>query len=221
MKRFLKNTIRWVPLCALMIVGFNNCSQFSEMDWGQGQMDNSSLGQTPVETDSEKLGIPIALLSAEQTLQSMIKVTNISTAPAAVLTEYTGRYGALAAGNDLSMANGPLMLGSTSLAGEVCNTLVTNERAAAAADRAFFGPINFAAGITSIDENAYNTAIRGMARQFWGRNENLEENTLLKAYKEEFSQALAANARTQAASTANVMTAVCAAMLSSLDAISY
>ena len=85
MKRFLKNTIRWVPLCALMVVGFNNCSQFSEMDWGQGQMDNSSLGQTPVETDSEKLGIPIALLSAEQTLQSMIKVTNISTAPIKLL----------------------------------------------------------------------------------------------------------------------------------------
>lgn len=221
MKRFFKNTIRWVPLCALMIVGFNNCSQFSEMDWGQGSADNSSLGQNPVETDSEKLGIPIALLSAEQSLQSMIKVANITTPSAAILAEYNGRYGALAAGNDLSMANGPLMLGSTSLAGEVCNTIVTNERAAAAADRVFFGPVNFAAGISSLDENAYNVAIRGMARQFWGRNENLEENTLLKAYKEEFSLALAANLRTQAASTANVMTAVCAAMLSSLDAISY
>lgn len=221
MKRFLKNSIRWVPLCALMVVGFNNCSQFSEMDWGQGSSDNSSLGEVAPETDSEKLGIPIALLSAEQTLQSMIKVANVNTATAAILTEYNGRYGALAAGNDLSMANGPLMLGSTSLAGEVCNVLVTNERAAAAADRSFFGQVNFAAGINSLDENAYNASIRGLARQFWGRNENLEENDLLKAYKVEFTEALAANARTQAASTANVMTAVCAAMLSSLDAISY
>lgn len=223
MKRFLKNTIRWVPLCALMVVGFNNCSQFSDMDWGQGSgvINNSSTGQNAPEMDSEKLGIPIALLSAEQALQSMIKVSNVGTANAAIVTEYNGRYGALAAGNDLSMANGPLMLGSTSLAGEICNTLVTNERAAAAADRAFFGQVNFATGITSISDNAYNSAIRGLARQFWGRNENLEENTLLKAYKMEFTDALAANARTQAASTVNVMTAVCAAMLSSLDAISY
>ncbi|MNK85086.1 hypothetical protein D3C87_1049550 [compost metagenome] len=221
MKRFLKNSIRWVPLCALMIVGFNNCSQFSDMDWGQGSVDSSSLGEVAPETDSEKLGIPIALLSAEQTLQSMIKVANINMASAAILTEYNGRYGALAAGNDLSMANGPLMLGSTSLAGEVCNSLVTTERAAAAADRSFFGQVNFATGINSLDENAYNASIRGLARQFWGRNENLEENTLLKAYKVEFTEALAANARTQAASTVNVMTAVCAAMLSSIDAISY
>lgn len=221
MKRFLKNSVRWVPLCALMVVGFNNCSQFSDMDWGQGSADNSSLGGDAPETDSEKLGIPIALLSAEQTLQSMIKVSNVNIATAPILTEYNGRYGALAAGNDLSMANGPLMLGSTSLAGEVCNVLVTNEKAATAADRAFFGQVNFAAGITSLDENAYNASIRGLARQFWGRNENLEENTLLKAYKVEFTEALAANARTQAASTTNVMTAVCAAMLSSLDAISY
>lgn len=223
MKRFLKNTIRWVPLCALLVVGFNNCSQFSDMDWskGGGSSDSASLGEVPAETDSEKLGMPYALLSAEQTLQSMLKVANVNTATAAILTEYNGRYGALAAGNDLSMANGPLMLGSTSLAGEVCNALVTNEKAAMAADRSFFGQVNFNAGITSLDENAYNAAIRGLARQFWGRNENLEENNLLKAYKTEFTDALAANARTQAASTTNVMTAVCAAMLSSLDAISY
>lgn len=221
MKRFLKNTIRWVPLFAFLVVGFNNCSQFSDMDLSKGSVDSSSLGEVPPETDSEKLGIPVALLSAEQTLQSMLKVTNVGPASAAIVTEYNGRYGALAAGNDLSMANGPLMLGSTSLAGEVCNTLVTNEKAAAAADRSFFGQVNFALGITSLDDNAYNAAIRGMARQFWGRNENLEENELLKAYKTEFTAALAATVRTQAASTTNVMTAVCAAMLSSLDAISY
>jgi hypothetical protein len=182
MKRFMKNTIRWVPLCALLIVGFNNCSQFSDMDWGQGSgsADSSSTGQNAPETDSEKLGIPIALLSAEQTLQSMIKVSNVNLASAAIVTEYNGRYGALAAGNDLSMANGPLMLGSTSLAGEVCNTLVTNEKAATAANRSFFGQVNFAAGITSLDENAYNASIRGLARQFWGRN---EKHTKLNSQK--------------------------------------
>ncbi|MNL19214.1 hypothetical protein D3C87_1404040 [compost metagenome] len=60
-----------------------------------------------------------------------------------------------------------------------------------------------------------------MARSFWGRNETMEEYDLLLQYKNDFSAALAANARTQAASTSNVMLALCAAMLSSLDSISY
>jgi hypothetical protein len=217
MKTLIKRFIQWIPLTALLMVGFNNCGSPDPVTTNE----QASLGEPAPETDSEKLGIPYALLSAEQTLSSMLKVTNVTAAPAAVTTEYNSRYGALAAGNDLSMANAPLMLSSTSLAGEVCNTLVTQEKALAAASRSFFGGVNFAAGISSIDETAMSTSIRGMARSFWGRNENAEEYEMLKQYKLDFTEALAANARTQAASSANVMTALCSAMLSSLDAITY
>ncbi|MFS4460494.1 hypothetical protein [Bdellovibrio sp. HCB2-146] len=219
MKRILKNTLRWLPILALLAVGFNNCAPSGGGD--SGSVDSASVGQPAPEVDSEKLGIPIALLSAEQTLQSMLSVTNTSTASAATLTEYNDRYGALAAGNDLSMANGPLMIGATSLAGEVCNNMITQEKAAATASRNFYGSVNFAAGISSLDDLAFRSSIRGMARSFWGRNETMEEYTLLLQYKNDFSAALAANARTQAASTSNVLLALCAAMLSSLDSISY
>jgi hypothetical protein len=217
MKNFFKSLLKWIPLSALLFVGFNNCAQPVTEDY-----DFASTGRIEAEEmDSEKLGIPIALLSAEQTLQSMLNVTNVATAPASVLTEYNTRYGALAAGNDLSMANAPLMLSSTSLAGEVCNSMITNERAMAAADRAFFGSVNFNAGISTMSDDVVKASIRGMARSFWGRNETQDEQVLLLSYKLEFTDALAANARTQAASSANFMTALCSAMLSSLDAITY
>jgi hypothetical protein len=100
--------------------------------------------------------------------------------------------------------------------------LLTQEKAIADVNqRNFFGSINFGAGISSVSDANFEAAVRGMARQFWGRNENMEELMLLKQYKTDFNDALAANARTQAASSSNLMLATCAAMLSAVDTISY
>lgn len=225
MNSYLKLTVLLVPLSAVVLFGFNNCGRFGG-SYDSGSQDSSSLGSagdaSGDDVNSEKLGLPYALLSAEQTLSSMMKVANVTAPTNALLNEYNGRYGALAAGNDLSMANGPLMLGATSLAGEVCNNLLTQEKAITdASARNFFTGINFAAGVSTLSDTGYDIAIRGMARSFWGRNETQEEYELLRGYRTEFVNALAANARTQAASTNNLMLSTCAAMLSSMEAISY
>ncbi|MBK9321708.1 MAG: hypothetical protein IPM97_01925 [Bdellovibrionaceae bacterium] len=225
MKKYIKLMLLIIPLGGVVVMGFNNCARYGELEnasTGSSSLASTSGGPSGGDSiDSQSLGIPFALLSAEQTLASMMKVTNLTTASAATLTEYTARYGSLAAGNDLNMANGPLMLGSTSLAGEVCNSLVAQESAAAAAARNFFGSINFAAGIASVDNASYALAIRGMARSFWGRNENASELAMLTAFKQEMSDALAAANRTAAASTRSLVVGTCAAMLSSLDALTY
>lgn len=223
--KYIKIMLIVVPSMAVALFGFNNCGRYGAME-DSGTSDSASLGSSSGvaegEVNSEKLGLPYALLSAEQTLTSMMKVANVSTASPAIVTEYNSRYGSLAAGNDLSMVNGPLMLGSTSLAGEVCNSLLTQEKAITdVTQRNFFGSINFAAGISSVTDANFEAAVRGMARSFWGRNENTAELDMLKQYKTEFNDALAANARTQAASSSNLMLATCSAMLSAVDAISY
>lgn len=225
--KYFKLILLIVPSMAVVMFSFNNCARYGALDEASTSGSSnlgSSGGALDGEVNSEKLGLPYALLSAEQTLSSMMKVTNVTTASTAIVNEYNGRYGSLAAGNDLSMVNGPLMLGSTSLAGEVCNSLLTQEKAvtnANAATRNFFSSINFDAGIASVTDAGFEASVRGMARSFWGRNENADELALLKQYKTEFNDALAANARTQAASSSNLMLATCAAMLSSVDAISY
>jgi hypothetical protein len=115
-----------------------------------------------------------------------------------------------------------MMLGSTSLAGEVCNSLLIQEKAnTLVSARNFFGKIDFAAGPSSVTDAGFNTSVRGMARSFWGRNETVEELTLLQQYRMDFIDALAEAARSQTAATDGLMLSTCAAMLSSVDAISY
>lgn len=210
-----------VPSMFVALFGFNNCGRYGALD-SSGSSDSASLGRTGEELDSEKLGLPYALLSAEQTLSSMLNVANISIASSGVMTEYNSRYGSLAAGNDLSMVNGPLMLSSTSLAGEVCNSVLAQEKAIMdVTQRNFFEAINFSAGISNISDADFEVVIRGMARQFWGRNERMDELMMLKQYKSEFNDGLTATARTQAASSSSLMLSTCAAMLSTVDTISY
>lgn len=225
MKNAIKTSLMVFPLLLVLVLGFNNCSRYGQLS-DEGGADGSSrtpLGPTPnhEETNSEKLGIPIALLSAEQTLSSMMAVTNLTSATTALMNEYNTRYGALAPGNDLSLVNGPLMLSSTSLAGEVCNGLLTQEKSLAVGDRNFFSDINFATGVMAVSEAAFDKVVRAMARSFWGRLETEEELSLLQSYRSEFTQALSANARSQASSSSNLMLGLCSAMLSSFDAISY
>lgn len=225
--KYIKILLLLVPSMAIIALSFNNCSRYGAL--GEGSTDNASLGGDNLgsggsgdEVNSEKLGLPYALLSAEQTLASMMRVANVTTTSTALVNEYNGRYGSLAAGNDLSMANGPLMLGSTSLAGEVCNSLLTQEKAITDANaRNFFTSINFGAGISSITDAGFEASVRGMARSFWGRNETVDELALLKQYKTEFNDALTATARAQAASSNGLMLATCAAMLSAVDAVTY
>jgi hypothetical protein len=219
MKRMNKWFLYAIPSTLVIVVGFSNCGRMGELKNGSANLSSQSVEEVIV--DSEKLGLPYALLSAEQTLSSMMKVTNTTMASPATLNEYTSRYGALAAGNDLSMANAPLMLGATSLAGEVCNNLLAQEKALPAADRNFFGAVNFAAGLNSFNDNAYAMVVRGMARSFWGRSENTEEAALLSNFKNEFIMAVPAANIGDAAATSNLMLGTCAAMLSSVEAITY
>lgn len=222
MKKYLKFSAFLLPWTLVSILSFNNCGRYGALEESsQGSTSLGSLGSLNEELSSEKLGLPVALLSAEQTLASMMRVTNQTTTSTTLATEYRNRYGALAAGNDLNLVNSPLMLGSTSLAGEVCNSLLAQEKSLTDTTRVFFNGINFAAGVSTLSDAAFNGAIRGMARSFWGRHETAEELGLLQLYKTEFSDALSDTVRTQAASTSNLMLGTCAAMLSSLDAISY
>lgn len=221
MKKYLKLSLLLIPLSSLITLSFNNCARF---DANQIAIeDNGSFSsETPTQPETPALEEnPYALLSAEQTLASMLKVTNVNTATPAIMTEYNLRYGGLAGGNGLKLANAPLMLGSTSLAGEVCSAMVAQEAAKAVGDRAFFPGINFAAGVAGVNDAGFVSSVRGMARSFWGRNETSAEYLLLAQFKTEFIDALDATAKGQAASTANLMMGVCAAMLSSVDALSY
>lgn len=227
MKKIAKILSVGVPVLLVFGLGFNNCGRFGGgIDGGTG-LDgyvNLSSNAPPKEgsaVDSQALGLPYALLSAEQILFTMTEVTNTTALSGRMMEEYNNRYGSFPSGNDVSMANGPMLLGATSLAGEVCNNVVTNEKNQVVAQRAFFGSIDFTKGISSVDDSSFSTAVRGMARSFWGRNETSEELNMAMGFKTEFLGNIAAGSRNDPNTTSGLMMSTCAAMLSSVDTMTY
>ena len=148
-----------------------------------------------------------------------MKATNTTTLSQAAMGEYNNRYGALAGGNDLNMANGPMMLGSTSLAGQICFDAVKAE--ADGAPAVLTTGITFAGGASGISDAQFATLIRGFARQFWGRSENSSELAMLMAFKTAFIADEPEASRKAVASAQDLVTSTCAAMLSSVDSITY
>lgn len=161
-----------------------------------------------------------SLLSAEQSYQTMLNVTGQNlTGTAAQQTEYNQRFNSLGATNNLANLTGSLMLGSTSVAGEVCNGLVAKEKALAADARRFFRGINFTVRPSDNNLAAFLSAVDVLAVSAWGRNINAEEQVLFSQYFEEFK----ANLKTtnNAQQTDNLCITACSAVLSSFDALVY
>lgn len=215
--RKFRSYLLTLSLFSVTLIGFNNCGKFTTVSEVSEEFSSFASSE-----DGEDIELPFALLSAEQTLSSMLKATGQDSLSPAGSLEYTARYGSLAAGNNLALVNSPLILGTTSLAGEICNDLIKKEKAIAiASNRSFFESINFSNGVSSITAGAFSVTIRRMARSFWGRNEQNNELDLFHQHKMEFLQSLGAGDASKAISTDTLMLSTCTAILSSLDAITY
>lgn len=161
---------------------------------------------------------PIVLMTARQTYKTFMNVTGQEGAQTnAQLTEYEARYSSLSVNDRLTNIGAPMQMAATSLAGEVCNGLLTREVAAAAAARKFFGQVNFGASVAQNNKAAFDSAVSVMANSFWNRQPTDEETAALNAFYSEFS-AVAGNA---AAGTRNLYLAACTGMLASFDSYTY
>lgn len=161
-----------------------------------------------------------SLLTAEQSYQTMLNVTGqVLTGTGNQQNEYNQRFNSLAATNNLGNMTGSLMLGTTSLAGEICNGLVAREKGLTADARRFFKSINFAVKPSDNNVQSFLSAVDVLAVSAWGRNINAEEQQIFSAYFEEFK----ANLKTtnNAQQTDNLCITACSAVLSSFDAMVY
>jgi hypothetical protein len=194
-------------MCALATLTFNCSPALFESAKGSGS------GST-FDTFSafESTNAPLTLLTAEQTYQSMLNVTGQSDAPVS-RTEYMGRFGTFSSTPTLTNLNSPLMLASTSLAGDICNNLIAKE-SAGGATRRYFAAVNFSA---APDAASYQSAVAAMATSFWGRAISSEESGLLNGFYTDMTSTGTKNA----AMTRAVTLGACAAMLSSFDSLVY
>ncbi len=210
-KLILQLSILTLAGCVLAVTGFN-CSVSKMYSMGSSSNESTSV------TKSEDL--PYALLNADQTLSSMLNVTGQSVPSTGVRNEFNIRNSAFAVNSFLSSINAPMLLSATSLAGEVCNSLVTVERTAGAT-RAFFNEVNFGAGPSAITAPSYQTILNRFSQKIWARSLAEDEVKLFEVYQAEYLSGLTTAERTQAAKTSAFYMSVCSAFLSSFDALIF
>jgi len=194
-------------MTAMVTLTFNCApSVFQSAKGGSGSFDLFSIFDKP--------NAPISLMTAEQTYRSMLNVTGQTAAPVGT-AEYNLRFASMSATDSLANINSPLLLASTSLAGEVCNNLLNAEKASDA--RRFFNGVNFSAGQNAGAADLYAAAVEAMAQAFWGRPLNAEEASILTGFYTSFTT----GANNNADLTNDLYLGTCAAMLSSFDSLVY
>lgn len=225
MKKKTLSFFMFLPIAVVSVIAFNNCAQGLDTSEGEFEVPSSlpphggsSGGGMIGSGGTQNFDMPYALLSAEQTKVSMLNLTGVTTC-SALNAEYNRRYSTLAAGNSLSLANGPLLIGSISLAGQICSCLYDKEAAISDGQRAFYNGVNFSGGLNVLSDGTYQDIIQRMARVYWARAVTDEELSALLAFRTEFTGAT--SSPNNATATKNFLNANCAAMLSSIDTISY
>lgn len=195
-----------------------NCapSMFQSMKFGEGA--GNGLLEAVEDIFSGPKKSPFAMMTAKQTYKTFLNVTGQEGAQTTTqLSEYDARFSSLSSNDRLSSINAPLQMAAVSLAGEVCNGLVTKETAAAASARRFFSQVDFTKPVSGNSQAAFSATVQVMANSFWGRSPTSDEASLLNQFYNEFS----ATAGTNTAGTRNLYLATCAAMLGSYDTYTY
>lgn len=220
-RRKLTASISLPALAAVMIVGFQNCSP-GMMETKGASVPDPNANPAPLDISQDTK--PITIVYSENLLISMQQMAGVTTVPAAKITRFLSAKTKITETGKVDSVNAPMMSAIANTAADVCDELITRERALAAGDRRFLGLVDFTniQGSAGITEAAKDDVIRRMARSFWGRNESSAERVLIKRMLDEAmaeGRPASFTATTAATDTANAMLFVCTSMMSSLDAI--
>lgn len=201
---------------------------FGEMNCAGFKTDAPSIESNQLSSADTKVEPPVGLMSSEQILKAMISATGTEglgelTDPAddAINNTYMVRSGSLPSVQNLSQATGPTQISVTNLASTVCAKAVDRDRGtseAQKAERLFFREMNFSLGLSGQSSDAVSMAFERLARNAWRRDVTSIELEEIILFAQEFS--LGANA-TDVVQTRHLAVAVCTAVLSSIDSITY
>ena len=182
-----------------------------------GEGDFSSAG-TPGPGGTEPIAqSPYALMTSNQLFQSMLNVTDqVGAVTTVQRQEFDARTNTLSDNAQLVTISAPLQMAGTSLAGSVCDGLITKEAALAAGSRKFFPQVDFGQALSAGQSAGFNASVMAMSRSFYGRAPTSDESQILGAYFQDFVTSYGSGGT---ASTRKLYLSVCAAMLSSFDSL--
>lgn len=159
----------------------------------------------------------VSVTNYTSVLDNMISLTNV-TPSQATRTAFDQNINSFSDNGSALSVNAPMLMGYLTVGAEICDDLVDQETPLAAANRRFFSTVNLAANSTNVNtvtDAVIGDVVRRFARQFWQRNEDPEELTLIREGIREMIRAVAANTQ---GLTRRSMVYTCAAMISSTSA---
>jgi hypothetical protein len=98
---------------------------------------------------------------------------------------------------------------------------VVQERALAANSRVFFADVNFAAGPSQIQEGQFTSTLDRFSKKVWGRSLASDESEFFRTFYNEYLESLTVAERAQGAKTSTFYMAICSAMLSSFESLTF
>lgn len=205
---------------ALSVVGFNCGRPQFQVDQNLVSYSNDSSSAMLV-SSSDKVDTAWALLTSEQVFRSMLSLTNQSQPTTAMINEYNSRAGGLGVTTNLNLMNGPMMIAVTSLAGIVCDGLITKEAAMMSGQRTFYNSIDFTKGPSLVSDTAYADMVSRFSNHMWGRDLDQDEQAIYAGYLSEFRTNLSATDVNLASQTKVLALSVCTSALSTFDSYTY
>lgn len=228
---FLSRIPRMKTLLTVLLVGssmalYQNCSEGSLNS--KSSASNSAAGSestyypspelNPGETT--KLDVnPVALMSSRELLASFRSLTGIDFQNTADQT-FSSQEAILSSNNRLDQINAPLLIATTTVAGDYCVSLVDSEnviynnmvnpKIKAPDTRVFFKGLN-QSGSGEMTPAEFKPVVSFMADRFWGRAATAEESAALEELRTMKMTAGTASTRR------SVLISTCSAMLSSFD----
>jgi hypothetical protein len=214
-----KNSLQLLALTGMMLLGYQNCGPGVLMSSNQPSTGSTFTvtgnGTGPTELTEVVDAKAIGVSHSENTFTSMLNQTGVAAPSTATRNAVTAQFSKLSETGKADSVTAPMWVSITTVAGELCNDLVAQEQGLTAANRRFYGQVDFTRGPASISAAAKDDMIRRLARSFWGRNESAQEKALiLSSFNGTFTSATVGD-------TLGATMFLCTAMLSSLDAHKY
>lgn len=196
---------------------FNNCAKSGfQVD---GRTVASSLDSTSsIDSMSVSDAVNTSMLTADQLLRSMSSLTGVPV-DSAVNAEYARLRSAFGETFSLHKVTAPMLLSLTSLAGVFCARAVDREAALPSDQRKLFKYVNFAAPVSSFNNEAYTDAVNGLALRFWSRQPKASESSLIRNSRDAFVQGISGTI-SDVKYTKHLAVYLCTATLSSFDSFS-
>lgn len=217
-KRNIKSGLTVLVLCAAA-GSLTGCFKMGALFGSAGGGGTNNTASTST-SSSSSVNTTASVIEASQVLPTMAAVTGItpSTTTTKAFTANAGNFSIAGAATDV---NPPLMFAYATVAAQMCNDLITAEKAETATSRRFFGCINFTvAPGTQFSGTCLQNTADIMTRSFFGADVTTEELSALQTGVTAIISG-AASGTAAATQTVQVALGICTGLLASMSAVSH